>query len=268
MKRALFAVLLSLLAGSLWAQSTANFALKLNVNSVDPNYQVCRVYGQNNDPYQTALPGRGRITSGGGVGFELQGVNAADDSFLYVRIGDIISVVDVNGERQLLYVEEVPDADNAWVSTSVDLSATGGHTWEFYHQDCVQDDSEVGFEDAGWISVTRNTTDPSGSTWMVTVQFDGGDASLLSAQIQCKTSGKGAEPVIVYPSVGDTCGQATLNGSWCDFDTIGIAQRLGVINVSNHWSSCRVALKLADDTEDIYPDDPSFEVVTVTVTER
>jgi hypothetical protein len=261
MKRALFAVLLSLLTAGAFAQDPANFAYRYDVDAIDPLYEYCKVTGINNDPFGSRLNGRGTIENGGSS-TDINGVNAADDSFLYVTVNDIISV-QVGSVQYLLVVVTKTDNDNIIVDQAIDLSAAT-YQWGYYDQTCVTPEEPPEDEVSGWIDITRSTQ-PSHNSWMVNVEWEQGDATLLSAQIQCKTAAKGAKPVVVYPTSGDTCGQATANGSWCDFDTVGIAQRLGIVNLSSHWSLCRVALKVADDAED---DPANREIVTVSVVPR
>ena len=261
MKRALFAVLLSLLAVGAVAQDAANYTYRYDVDAIFPLYEYCKDTGINNDPFGSRLNGRGTIENLG-LGPDINGVNAADDSFLYVNVNDIISV-QVGGVDYLLVVLEKTDNDNIIVDQEIDLSAAT-YQWGYYDQECYLPEEPPEDETHGWINVSR-TSDPSHSSWMINVEWEQGDAALLKAQIQCRTSAKGAKPVVVYPNVGDTCGQATVNGTWCDFDTVGIAQRMAVVNPINQWSSCRVALALTTDPED---DPGNNELVNVSLVTR
>lgn len=251
--KALFVAALLLVASVAGAQNTANFTYRYDVDSATLTY--CVLSGQNGSAFGGSMPGQGMIeTSGSST--TLTGVNASDDAFTGVGVGDVLQIVPPAGRiQELRVVTAVTSVDEVEVNAAVDL--TGGITYRWLDLQCG-----TGLDD-GWIDVVRGSQFEMG--WGIVVQYDAGDLTGgLAMRIECVSGGIGEQPVIVYPGENDGCGVGgTLNGNQCEFATAGIDSRLSVVNDYSTWSACRVGLAaVTSDT------DGTIEDVTVTLVTR
>lgn len=231
LKRALFAVLLSLLAAGAFAQATtsasANFAYKYDIDGGTATY--CRLEGSNGDPYATFKSGRGRIeTSGSST--TVTGVNAADDVFTGINVGDVI-YVNLDGVSTFRVVTVFTSVDQVTVDSAIDLSS--GYTWSYKSLQCGTSTEDGWIDVGGWLNV------------LLGFAYDAGDITTLSVTWECKGSHIGATPQRVYPGPASDCGDGTLNGTVCEFTTVGDALSFNITDSS--FSVCRIGLFTAGD---------------------
>lgn len=255
MKKTLLGLVVSgvlLLSTAGWAQEVASFAIEYDVDSTTETY--CRVLGEAG-AWSGSIPGRGLIeTSGSST--TVTGVNAADDVFIDVGVGDILLVRDVQGNTTRRVVTAKASADSITINTAVNWSAQV--VWRWLNVECG-----TGAND-GWIDLPRHLA-AANSGWGIDIQYNAGDLTGgLAARVECRTAGVAAQPVVVYPGEGDGCGVGgTLSGNECQFATAGIDSRLVVVNDFNVYGACRVALSAV--TSD---SDGTVEQVTVTLIGR
>jgi hypothetical protein len=211
--------------------------------------------GEGGSAWGNSNGGRGQIeTSGSST--TVTGVNASDDVFIDIEVGDIILVRDVQGNTTERVVVAKASNDSITVNTAVDWSAQVN--WRWWNVECG-----TGADD-GWIDV-RRTSANAHAGWGIVIQYNTGDLTGgLAARIECRAPGLGMEPVVVYPSTGSSCGVGgVLAGNECQFASPGIDSRLSVVNDFNVYSSCRVALSaVTSDT------DGTVEQVTATLVAR
>jgi hypothetical protein len=74
----------------------------------------------------------------------------------------------------------------------------------------------------------------------MTVQYDAGDVTALSATWECKDQALGAAPVRIYPGISSDCGDGTLNGTVCEFGSVGDALTFKVSH--NAFAYCRLGM--------------------------
>lgn len=238
MKRILAAALALLLALPIVGepqQSTtnANFTYRLDVDSGTVTY--CRLEGQNGDPFGGSANGSGRIQTTGSSA-SVTATVAASLPFTNIVAGDVISVQrSASATVDNVVVLTVVDGDNITVDPAVDWS--GGFSWRFWKSRCGTGDSD------GWISVANAKTVSLG------LQYDQGNLTGgVKARWECRGSGLGALPVILYPNEGATCEGGTLTAGFCEFASASItAGRLTVVDGTPAYSSCRVGLAFVTD---------------------
>lgn len=222
------ALLLSVLltSAAAWAQTktsdNANFAYKYDVASATVTY--CRLEGQNSDPFGQMISGRGTVeTSGSSV--TITGVNAADDVFIDVGVGDLFSVRDSQGNVSNRVVVTNADNDTITVDTAITLADA---VWQWKRLVCGTAATNGWIDVGGWFHIN------------LTVQYDAGDVTALSAIWECKGAAVGAAAQRVYPGIASDCGDGTLNGTVCEFTTVG--DQLTVNVQHGAFSACRLGV--------------------------
>lgn len=226
MKR--FLVALMLLALPVAAQDTgqhkaANFTYGYDVASATPTY--CALVGLNGDPFGAFISGPGTIeTSGSST--TVTGVNAADDVFAGVGLGDVIQVRRPDGTVDIRVVVTNADDDTITVETAIDLSA--GFTWGYKTLRCGTT------ADDGWVNVSGYIIA------QLSVQYTAGDLDTLDVAMFCREGALGSSSVRVYPGPSSDCGDGTLSGTVCTFATVG--QGIAYKIPHNLFTACRVSL--------------------------
>jgi hypothetical protein len=202
----------------------------------------CTLSGQGSDPFAGPYPGRGQIeTSGSST--TVTGVNAADDVFTDIGVGDVLFTRTGAGVTSLRVVTAKASVDSITVNTAIDL--TGGVNWTYKKLACGTSATD------GWIDAT-------GDTVQLTVQYDAGDLDTLDVSWFCREAAPGSGAIRVYPGPASDCGDGTLSGTVCTFATTG--QGLAVKIPNNVFSACRVGLKYGS------TDGATREEVTATIT--
>ncbi|MCP4900220.1 MAG: hypothetical protein GY906_24880 [bacterium] len=203
---------------------SGNFAYNYDLETSTLTY--CVVEGENNDPFGNSINGAGQIeTSGSSI--TVTGVNAADDVFAVVDIGDVLNVRRSNGNVEVLTVVTNADDDTITVADAVDL--TGGFTWRYKKTVCGTAVTD------GWISVSGYTNINLG------IQYDAGDLGALEVVWECLSGAPGAQPVQVYPGPASDCGFGTLSTSVCSFASTGDRFTRGLAN--NAFAFCRIGIR-------------------------
>ena len=223
MKKVLAALLLMAIPAFAQEHKSANFAYKYDVASDTMTY--CATNGVGGDPYGSFISGSGTVeTSGSNT--TVTGVDAAADVFASVNPGDIFSVRFPNGNTENRVIVTNADADTITVDTNIDLSA--GYTWSYKSITCGTSVAD------GWITVAGFPT------VMLGFQYDAGDVTAAAMTMECKSGAIGAIPVRVYPGVSSDCGDGTLNGTVCEFTTVGDSLYYKIDN--NAFAECRVGV--------------------------
>lgn len=231
---------------------TANFSYQYDVDS--SSYLYCRLEGQNNDPFAGAIPGRSRIKTTGSS-TTVDEYTTGDGPFVDVGVNDVLQVT-LAGVTTTRIVTAKASSASITVDTAINLSATGGYTWSWWNHVCGTGST------AGWIS-TR------GANYVgLTTNWEQGDLTSLDVQYQCKTDGKGALPVVVYPGETSDCGiGGTLSTDRCNFLNAVKATdtaRLTVVLSPAVYTDCRVGFKwVGADASDATTD---LEKFTSTIT--
>lgn len=200
----------------------ANFTYKYDVASTTGTF--CTLTGLDGDPFASAKPGRGTIETVGSS-TTITGVNAADDVFADVGVGDAI-IVKIRNTSYALVVVTNADDDTITVDTAVDFSA--GVVWSYKSLACGTTVND------GWISTAGY------QTAQLTVQYDAGDLTALAVAFQCKEDALGSDIVQVYPGPSSECGFGTLATDVCEFSTVGDALTFKIPH--NAFAACRVSL--------------------------
>jgi len=233
MKKVLAAIFAIGLASALvFAQAgvvkSGNFAYKYDVTGSTTTY--CVTTGVNGDVFGSFIRGPGTVeTSGSSV--TVTGVNAADDVFTDVDVGDMFQVRFPNGTFENRVVVTNADADTITVDTAIDLSA--GYVWYYKSLACG-----TGVLN-GWVDVS------DARTVSLTMQYDAGDMDDLDVVWECKEGAVGSEPVQVYPGPASDCGFGTLATNVCQFATVG--DRLTVVIADNTFAECRIGVAVTTD---------------------
>ena len=197
----------------------ANFAYKYDVASATATF--CTLSGVDGDPFGLPYQGRGTIETVGSN----TGVNAADDVFVDVGVGDVI-LVTIRNTSYVLVVVTNADDDTITVDTAVDFSA--GVVWSYKSLACGTTVND------GWISTAGY------QTAQLTAQYDAGDLTALAIAFQCKEDALGSSMVQVYPGPSSECGFGTLATDVCEFTAPGAALTFKIPH--NAFAACRVSL--------------------------
>jgi len=236
-------LLLLLLPAASWAQDSGqhksgNFTYLYDLD--DNTYQYCVTNGAVDGPFGQAFSGPGTIeTAGSSV--TVTGVNAADDVFAFVGVGDVIYV---NGLQRIV----VTNADNDTITVETAITLTG-NVWSYKTLSCGTGAT------AGWAPVAGYTI------MQFTVQFDQGDIDTLDVVWECKEDALGSGAVQVYPGPSSDCGFGTLSTNLCQFATEG--DRLAVKIPHNVFTSCRIGIKYG--TTDASDAGANIEQITATI---
>lgn len=226
MKRLITAFVLALLLPAAgWAQNdqkAANFTYKYDVASATITY--CATEGAQGDPFGLFVSGPGSVDTVG-ASVTISGVNAADDVFAGLDIGDIFSVRLANGTTEVRVVVTNADADTITVNTAITLP---GNVWSYKKLQCGTTVAD------GWINVAGFPIVQMG------VQYDAGDVTALAATWECKSGAIGAAVTRVYPGISSDCGDGTLNGTVCEFTTVGDTLAFKLVN--NVFAACRLGI--------------------------
>lgn len=259
MKKPLLVLALGLLASSAFAQSAAKdgqLALLYDVDSTTLTY--CRTEGASGGPFDSPIVGSSRIKTVGSSTTVTE-FTAGALPFSSVAVGDILVIQTTNppgAVQTLRAVTAKASGASITVDTAIDLSAAGGFQFGFYKHRCGTTSAD------GWVAI------PTAARLIsLTVQYDQGDLDALAVRWECKASGAGAEPVIIYPGESSDCGiGGTLATDRCTFATPGITARLSVVDTAPAYGSCRVGL--ARVTTDTLDTTTNLEKVTVKVSVR
>lgn len=241
MKTRLAALLLLLSASTLSAdqQRTATLMMRYDVDSTSVNY--CRTTGMADDPY-----GRNNTM--------IDKVKTSGSSTTVTSVGTLGPFRDL-AVNDVIFVDRgapgTPIVDMAVIvakATSDSITVDAAVNW---------DNSAAGYT-ATWRRTSCGTTANDGwvdvasaSQITMTIEYNQGDLDNLSVRWECKAAFPGgANPVQVYPSKNDTCGQGTLASNFCDYATAGLLARTTVIT-TGPWASCRIGFKVkTTDTSD------------------
>jgi hypothetical protein len=202
---------------------SANFIYKYDVASTSTTY--CVAAGIGGDPFASPIAAQGQVETSG-TSTTVSAVTAADAPFTEVAAGDILVVDKGAAGVDTVVVDTRTSATSVVVNEAVDWS--NGYSFRYYDVTCGTAATN------GWIPV---------SGWdrvQMTVQFDAGDVTKLSAVWECKEPAMGAGAVRVYPGISSDCGDGTLNGTVCEFDTVG--QRLAIKVEHNAFGDCRLGV--------------------------
>jgi len=238
------------------AQSvTGNFAHLYDVDSSSLTY--CVMTGQNGDPFGAPRPGSGLIETASGAGSTTVTEFTTDAlPFADLAVGDTLIIPKDNSAiptTQTVVIVAKASGASITVSSAVDLDGAAGHAFTWMKQTCGTAITN------GWVTVSGM------STVAMTVQFDQGDIDGLRVRWECKASGIGAQPVIVYPGETSDCGLGgTLSTDRCNFTPAGVTSRLTVLVENNPFAQCRVGLAYA--STDALDTTTDLEQVTATVT--
>lgn len=226
---------LALFPSLAFAQSGAvkagNLAYKYDVTGTTMTY--CATLGKEGIVFGDFLPGPGRVETTGGAQTTVTGVNAAQNVFADVGVGDIVQFQFRNGNVEHRVVVTNADDDTITVDAAIDLDVTDGVNWGYKTLSCG-----TGIT-SGWADV-RDL-----KTVSLTMQYDAGDMTDLDVVWECKEGGIGAEPVQVYPGPASDCGFGTLATDVCQFAAAG--DRLTVVISYNVFAACRVGLAVTSD---------------------
>lgn len=207
----------------------ANTMIRFDVDSTTP--RACRMEGVGGSVFlgtQDRIPGMGRIKSAADPSANVTSNTAASGALGAVSVQDILFVKKPAAlAPEFAVVLTKADADTITVDPTVSWST--GFNYSFLKTVCGTTSAD------GWIDV-------SGADEIVfTLQFSQGDLDALSVQFQCKSANIDAEPVVVYPSEGDGCGNAgTQVAGFCDFTPAPMTFSFEEFGV---WSSCRIWFK-------------------------
>ncbi|NIN66108.1 MAG: hypothetical protein GTO63_15720 [Anaerolineae bacterium] len=238
MKKVL-AVFLMLFPSLAFAQSghqsgqvaAGNLTYKYDVTGATTTY--CATWGQDESVFGNFYPGPGRVETTGGAQTTVTGVDAAQDVFLDVGVGDLVQFQFRNGNVEHRVVVTNADNDTITVDTAIDLDVATGVNWGYKNLDCGTAATD------GWAGVSGF------SVVSMTMQYDAGDMTDLDVVWECKEGGIGAEPVQVYPGPASDCGFGTLATDVCQFAAAG--DRLSVVITDNVFGFCRVGLAVTTD---------------------
>jgi len=204
-------------------QRSGNFTYSYDVASTTATF--CVLDGQGGDPFGGFIEGRGQIeTSGSSV--TVTGVNAADDVFTDIGVGDVLLVQLSSGVNHLRVVTAKASADQVTVESAIDLS--DGHPWRYKKLRCG-----TGVDD-GWINTS------GWDTVQLTVLYVAGDLGTLDIAMFCKENAIGSGAVRVYPGPSSDCGDGVLSGTVCQFSTPG--QGISYKIPNSVFGACRVSL--------------------------
>jgi hypothetical protein len=235
MKRWILTLVAALLAapGGAADAQFGNFTFGYDVASATLNY--CVVEGRRGDPYDTT--GTEHIAPDFDIQIDGAG-NVADagtnGAFAAIVVGDTLILRAADGDTS---DNPTPPDVETWVVTKSDdntitvgdTSADANYRSYFYKKlACGTGPAD------GWVSVMGKAIVQFG------VQYDAGDVTALAATWECKSGALGAEAIRVYPGVNSDCGDGTLNGAVCEFDTVG--QRLYFKMANNAFAFCRIGL--------------------------
>jgi hypothetical protein len=139
------------------------------------------------------------------------------------------------------------------VDTAINVT---GNSFGYFHHACGTTAAD------GWFAVPLDAT-----RFGTAVQYDQGDLDALVVRWECKNSGPGAEPTIIYPGQSSDCGLGgTLSTDRCSFATAGITARIEIVNTAPTQSFCRVGIAMA--TTDTSDATTAREKVTIKVAVR
>jgi hypothetical protein len=199
----------------------ANFNYKYDVASATITY--CTMSGVQGDPFETGISGPGQVSTVGAT-TTVDGT-VGQDAFRDVGIGDLFSVRLSNGNTENRVVVTNADDDTITVDSNITLP---GNVWTYKRLACGTTVAD------GWISVAGYSIVQMG------FQYDSGDVTLAAMTMECRSGALEAAPVRVYPGVGSDCGDGTLVGATCEFDTPG--QRIAYKIANNSFAACRVGV--------------------------
>lgn len=209
-------------------------ALLYDVDSATLTY--CTVRGSNPTPFgDEPIKVVPKILTSGSSTTVTEAVSGTNP-FASVVVGDVLviqtpTVTDANA-RTVVAVTAKASAASITVDTAINIT---GNSFGFFHHVCGTTDAD------GWFAVPTN----AGRVGLA-VQYNQGDLDALTVRWECKGSGAGAEPEIVYPGESSDCGiGGTLATDRCSYATAGITARLRVVDTSPTYSFCRVGLAFA-----------------------
>jgi hypothetical protein len=255
LKKLLMVLALGLMGSTAFAQSfTANFTYLYDVDSSGLTY--CVMTGQNSDPFAVARVGTSNIKTTG-TSTTLTEFTSGALPFTNLSVGDTIVVPKDNSavptQQTVMITAKASGASITVSGSGLTLTGTLGHPFNWLKQTCGTAITD------GWATVSGH------KTVLMTSQYEQGDLDGLRVRWECKASGVGAQPVIVYPGESSDCGiGGTLSTDRCNFATAGVTARLSVLVEENPFAYCRVGLAYAaTDTSDATT---NLEQVTVTLT--
>lgn len=166
--------------------------------------------------------------------------------FTNIVVGDVLvvqtpSITNPNLTTEVAVTAKASGA-SITVDTAIDLSATGGFLFTYYHHVCGTTSED------GWFAVSA-----AASRVSITVQYDQGDLGAFVARWECRASGAGKQPVIIYPGGGSNCGGLgfTLATDRCSATAAGVNARLTVTDTAPGYAQCRVGVAfVSTDTSD------------------
>jgi hypothetical protein len=227
------ALLLLLFACPAWAQRQPVervFARNFVLTTTTLTFCSSSTYVPTNSQIQTTGSSQtiNATTPGQGTFGPLRAQSAATNDHIRVVLA---------GVESYLTVLLKPNDDTITIVESA-VTIPAGTTFQYQTTNCGTTDAD------GWLPVGGNPTEGfvfeyNSGTW----------TNGINMQIHCRASpNTGGNPVIVYPSKGDTCGGGTFGtgatpGNFCNFPAAaaGIANRLYVGNV---WpfAQCRIGV--------------------------
>jgi hypothetical protein len=213
-------------------QDTAATTIMYDADSLTMTY--CVTLGTNNNPFGApSSQGTGRIKTAGSS-TSVTSDTALSGALAPISVNDIIYVQRTPAIMDFAIVVTDTDADNVVVDAAVNWP---GNFYTYRRTVCGTSG------DDGWVDTSTATR------IMMTIQYDQGDLDNLAWRFECRQASSRSQPVIVYPSEGDGCGNGGLQAvsGLCDFATAGVAARFTWEEFGS-WSRCRIgfAVKAVD----------------------
>ena len=163
-------------------------------------------------------------------------VTAGSNPFSSVAVNDVLVIQTPtstdSSATTVVAVTARASAASITVDTAINIT---GNKFGFYRMVCGTTDAD------GWFSI------PAAALRVgIGVQYEQGDLDALTVRWECKASGAGAAPVILYPGEGANCGiGGSLSTDRCSFATAGVTSRVTVVDESPTFAYCRVGLAFA-----------------------
>lgn len=220
-------------AGSQGAAKEGQLALLYDVDSATLTY--CVTNGADKGPFTDPISVLPKIKTTG-ASTTVTELTASTNPFTTVAVGDVLVILTPSTTDPLSTTLVVVTAKASAASITVDTAINiTGNSFGYYRNVCGTTAAD------GWFAV------PAGAARVsIGVQYDQGDLDALTVRWECKASGAGAQPVILYPGEGANCGiGGTLSTDRCSFATAGITSRVTVVDESPAFAFCRVGLAFA-----------------------
>jgi len=249
MKKVILLLAALALATPLWAQSSqelrANFAHLYDLDSTSLTY--CVMTG-NGSPFGPPNAGTLNVETSGSSAT----VTAVSGTpFTDLAVGDTITGYLSTGVSNTVVIVAKATGAEVTVSSAVNWDETGGVPFTWWDQTCGTAATN------GWIPVL-----PAKYVGF-SVYYVQGDLDALSVTIECRRSGIGAQPEIVYPGPDSNCGNdGTLGTNECEFATD--PAELGVVDIAPTYRECRVGLRVK--TTDASDTTTNLEQITAVLT--